>query len=91
MTVLAHWLDDFCHEVVRGYGHMSESDQAAQREKWRARAERLYATATQGAVEAAWALNDAVIDELRAEGPVRIGRLWEAVEVWQAAAPERGQ
>jgi hypothetical protein len=42
------------------------------------------------AVDAGWALNDAIIDALRDE-PERPDpqRLWQAVEVWQADAPER--
>jgi hypothetical protein len=42
--------------------------------------------------EAAWALSDAVIDELRKSGPVvnAMGRpLWQAVERFQEAMPPR--
>lgn len=44
-----------------------------------------------GAVSAGWALSDAIVTALRLSNDEPDPQaLWQAVEAWQAAAPERG-
>jgi hypothetical protein len=97
MSLIKRWTDEQYAAVMteaeqqRRRAEAAEAAYGESEDAWWDRIRTLEAQLA-GAVSAAWALNDAVITELRrTNDEPDPSALWQAVEAWQAVAPERGQ